>query len=475
MFTLKTKGVYVLSNDIWMPPANLALSVEDTADMLSTVLDQESMDTTAGLLSSLPLSDRTFLPAGYHQCPIQLSINSARDEIGHTFESAVKPSLIKHGYTGKDVTVVVAACTTYASVPPQSARLCSILGCKSDVTGINMSGTGNSLAVTAVSTAAAMLRARPEPGVAVVALSENMSTLLYGGRDEKFLESNASKRLGCACIILSTHRSDKKVAKYKVCETATTSKYFHPWEMAESFDTDDDGTFGFKRNEPQVYEENLIKQVKATYAKINAQVEGSSGLNHSHVIVEPSHPQTIRLGYKALGMEKSIEEQDSSMNAFHAFGDVGPAACWYGLAHREASSGINKGERAMLMSISSNLYTGALVLEALCDIKGGWEAQADVARVREMFDAYYTGRQHRSKLVKQSKREKMLQQASSTHFYPYTHGIWSSDMSRFKNALAKLEPLYNKLREEETNNSHVDFVVDYNAPGQGHTVMTVEA
>jgi predicted naringenin-chalcone synthase len=460
MFALKTKGCYVLSNDIWTPPLDLSLSVEDTAEMLSTVLDGKSTEETVSILSSLPLSDRTFLPAGYHQRPIQLSIHSAGHEIGHTFESFVKPSLAKHGYSGKDVTVVVAACSTYASVPPQSARLCNILGCKSDVTGLNMTGTGNSMAVTALTTAAAMLRARPEPGVAVVAISENMSTLLYGGRDARFLESNASKRLGCACIILSTHRSDKRAAKYKVCETATTSKFFWPGEMAESFEVDDDGVFGFRRNVPFACEENLIDQVRIAYDNLNSQAGGLEGANH--VIVDPSHPHTIRLGYKALDMEHCAEEQESSMNAFHAFGDVGPAACWYGLAHREASRGVKKGERVMLMAISSNLYTGAVILEAYRNIKGTWEAQADPACVREMFQRYYKGLQPQRALLKRvSEREEMLQKVDRPMFYPYTHGIWLSDMTRFKDALIKLEPLYNKLNFEE--------------PTPPHTVMTVEA
>ena len=462
MFTLKTKGCYVMSNDIWTPPSHLSLSVEDTAEMLSTVLDRDSTEETLSTLSSLPLSDRTFLPADYHQRPIQLSIDSARDEMGHTFESAVVPSLAKHGYTGKDVTVVVAACTTYAYIPPQSARLCNILGCKSDVIGLNMTGTGNSLAVTAVTTASSMLRARREPGVAVVAISENMSTLLYGGRDARFLESNVSKRLGCACIILSTHRGDKRTAKYKVCESATTSKFFRPEEMIDSFEPDDDGCYGFKRNETSAYEDNLINQVQVAHANLNAEVGGPAGAKHTHVIVEPSHPHTIRLGYKALGMEDSIEEQESSMNAFHAFGDVGPAARWYGLAHREASSGINKGERVMLMAISSNLYTGALVLEARRDITGAWEAQADPAFVREMFNRYYQGLQpQRALLIRLSRRDDMLQKVDNPAFYPYTHGIWSSDMTRFKDALVKLEPLYKKLNIDE--------------PTPAHTVITVEA
>jgi len=459
----KTKSVYVLSNDVWTPPAELALSVNDTLDLLSTILAKEPLDATSSILSSLPLSDRTFLPADYHQRPIQLSIDSARDEIGHTFESAVKPSLHRHGYAGKDVTVVVAACTTFASAPPQSARLCSILGCKSDVTGINMSGTGNSMAVTAVNTAAAMLRARPEPGVAVVAISENMSTLLYGGEDAQFLESNACKRLGCACIILSTHRSDKKAAKYKVCETATTSKFFEPEETAESFGIDGAGAFGFRRNETRVYEDSLDKQVKATYGKLNGQVKGSSRLKHSHVIVEPSHPQMIRLGYRALGMEQEIDEQDSSMNAFHAYGDVGAAACWYGLAHREASSGINKGERVLLMAVSSNLYTGTLVLEAMSDVKGTWEIQADPERVRDMFARYYRGqRQERAPLTMRSRREDMRGRVKNAVLYPYTHGIWSSDTSRFRTALTKLEPLYHKVKAEErdTHKHHPEDTVE---------------
>lgn len=465
MFTLKTKGCYVLSNDIWTPPPELSLSVEDTAEMLSTVLDGKSTDETLSILSSMPLSDRTFLPAGFHQRPIQLSIDSARDEISHVFESAVKPSLAKHGYSGKDVTVVVAACSTYASVPPQSARLCNILGCKSDVTGINMTGTGNSMAVTALTTAVAMLRARSEAGVAVVAISENMSTLLYGGKDARFLESNASKRLGCACIILSTHRSDKKAAKYKVCEAASTSKFLWPDEMAESFEADADGIFGFRRNEPLKYEENLIDQVQTTYAKLNEEAGGPDKVNHSHVIVDPSHPHTIRLGYKALGMENCVEEHDSSMNAFHAFGDVGPAACWYGLAHREASPGIEKGEGVMLMAISSNLYTAAVILKACRNIRGSWEAQADPAYVREMYKRYYLGKQPQRALLKRvSEREEMLRRVENADFYPYTHGVWLSDMGRFKDALEKLVPLYNELYNNEGK-----------APTPAHTVMTVEA
>lgn len=164
LFSNKTQGVYLVSNEIWTPPGELEMSVETTADILSTVLDQESLETTCKLLADMPLSDRTSLPAGYHALPIQLSIDSANDEVRDTFERAVKPCLEKHGYQGSDVTVVVTASNIYTPVPPQSARLCNMLGCNSDVTALNLTGTGESLGVRAISTAAAMLRARPEPG-----------------------------------------------------------------------------------------------------------------------------------------------------------------------------------------------------------------------------------------------------------------------------------------------------------------------
>ena len=437
----RERACFVLSNDVWTPPSDLALSVEDTAEMLSTVLDMASTCETVSILSSLPISDRTFLPAGHHMRPIQLSIDSVTDEIRQTFESTVKPSLAKHGLTGKDVSVVVTAGSTYSPLPPQSARLCNLLECTSDVTALNMTGTGNSMAVTALATAAAVLRGMSKPGVAVVAISENMSTLMYGGRDAKFLESNALKRLGCACIILSTRRVDKKRAKYRVCDTATTCSFFGPEEVAESFDVDDVGVPGFRRNKPCIYEANLINQVQLAYSKIESN-------NQTHVIVEPSHPDMTRLGYKALGMEDQVEEQDSSMSAFHAFGDVGPAACWYGLAHREASPGIKKGERVMLMAISGSLYTGTAILEACRDIAGTWENLEDPTRVREMFDRYYLGLPQRELMFRVSERDAMLRKVDSQMFYPYTHGIWTSDTTRFKKAVVQLEQLYRQLNAD---------------------------
>ena len=125
----------------------------------------------------------------------------------------------------------------------------------------------------------------------MVALGENMSTLLYSGRDDRYLSSNVSKRLGCACIILSTRRSDKKLAKYKLREEAVISKTLDAEEIVESFGLDPDGVFGFRRNEQFAYEDNLIGQVKAVNAMLGVDVA-----SHAHVIVQPSHPEVIKLG-----------------------------------------------------------------------------------------------------------------------------------------------------------------------------------
>ena len=481
----KTRGVYVLSNNVWTPPSELEMTVEATASLLSNVLDQASLDESVRQLGNLPICDRTALPAGYHAAPgepIQLSIDVARDEITHTFETAVKPcfdELLEHRVTNEDILVVVAASNRYTSVPPQSARLCNILGCSSDVTGINLTGTGETLGQTAVAVAASMLRARPEPGVAVVAMSENMSTLLYGGRDDRFLASNVDKRLGCATVILSTRRRDKKLAAYKLVEHASTSKYFNAEEVRESFELDAYGVFGSRRSEQFVYEFNLQRQVRAVVEKCLS-LRGADGVHaahhdysdSNHVIVQPSHPVVIKLGYEALGIDpaKNPEEVDSSISAFYRYGDVGLAGCWYALAHRESVSGIKEGERVLLLGIGNNLHTGALVLEARRNIRGtAWDDTTSILNLREKFWRAIAGVMPERPMLKRiSRREDMLAKSASQLFFPYTHGVWSSDMRRYIRAMDMLEPLYRKLVAEEGRG-------DDEGAAEAHTTLTVEA
>lgn len=174
-------------------------------------------------------------------------------------------------------------------------------------------------------------------------------------------------------------------------------------------------------------------------------------------------------------MENHLEDQrDSSYNAFHRYGDVGLAGCWYALAHREGSSGIKKGDRVLLMAIGSNLHAGALVLEARKDVQGIWNGNGtSLEAVREQFERFYQGLPQRDVLglKRASRRDEMLAQATHQGFYPYTHGVWSSDMARYKKVMAETEPLYRKMVAEGAVRVGPGGV---GALG-GHTTHTVQA
>ena len=471
---MKTKGVYVLDHGSYKPPQEWSVTLQQSADMFSTIFNEPELEKVTNRLEHMPLSDMTYWPPAFQERPLRLSIENAKDEMGEVFKNAVIPFLASHNLKGSDLDVVVTACSVFASVPPQSARLCNTLGCRSDVNAFNMAGTGDSLGASAVSLGAKLIKEKQAPGYALVVVAENLSCLLYSGSDDRFLESDVTFRLGCSMILLTTHKSDKDSAKYKIVVTGGIHPSVHPEQRLEEFTLDSSSKAGFRwNNNPTSYDEKLQQLLQQQISQLSGDLEdraaatsqnivkrilkgskhpicSANPLNADHTILQPSHPDLIMVGYESIGLGDAKHQQESSKAAFWRFGNTGPSGIWYALSHRESSRGIQKGESVLMIGISGRLYVNSLVLQSMknnhtpttdiwSDIINDTEAKK---RIESEFDAYRQNQKIRSLDRATSTAVQLRQASQNPQFYPYIHGVFEADMSRFKEALADIKPLY---------------------------------
>jgi 3-oxoacyl-[acyl-carrier-protein] synthase III len=471
---MKTQAVYVLDHACYKPPREWSVTLQESASIFSTIFNEPELEKVTNRLEHMPLSDMTYWPPAFQEYPLRLSIEKSKDEMGEVFESAVVPFLANHNLRGSDLDVVVTACSVFASVPPQSARLCNTLGCRSDVTAFNMSGTGDSLGASAVSLGAKLIKEKHAPGYALVVVAENLSCLLYSGNDDRFLESDVTYRLGCSMILLTTHKSDKACATYKIVATGGLHPSVDPDQRFEEFMLDSSKKVGFRwNNNPESYAQKLkqlleqqISQLSGTLderAAARSQnlvkrilkgskepIRNADPLNVDHIILQPSHPDLITVGYESIGLGNAKNQQESSKAAFWRFGNTGPSGIWYALNHRESSKGIQKGESVLMIGISGRLYVNSLVLQSVknnhtpmaqtwSDIINDTETKK---KIEMEFDAYLQGKKIRSLERSSSTAAQLRQESQNPQFYPYIHGVFEADMSRFKEALAEMEPQY---------------------------------
>lgn len=474
---MKTQAVYVLDHSSYKPPKEWSVTLQESANIFSTIFDEPELEKVTNRLEHMPLSDLTYWPPAFQEHPLRLSIEKSKDEMGDVFQNAVVPFLAKHGLKGSDLDVVVTACSVFASVPPQSARLCNTLGCRSDVTAFNMSGTGDSLGASAVSLGAKLIKEKHVPGYGLIVVAENLSCLLYSGNDDRFLESDVTYRLGCSMILLTTHKSDKACAKYKIVATGGIHPTVDPQERFEEFTLDSSKKAGFRwNNNPASYSQKLKRLLEQQVSQLSGGLEGRAAkksqnlvkrflkgsrkpifsadpLNIDHTILQPSHPDLITVGYESIGLGNAKNQQESSQAAFWRFGNTGPSGIWYALSHRECSKGILKGESVLMIGISGRLYVNSLVLQSMKNnhtpMAHAWsDTIHDTERKRKIeleFNAYLHGEKIRSLERSSSTAAQLRQESQNPQFYPYIHGVFEADMSRFKEALAEMEPLYHNF------------------------------
>lgn len=484
----KTQSVYVLAHCSLRPPEEWSTSPQKTLDLLSTVLRESDIEASKDRLERMPLGDCTFVPPAYHKQPLELSIEVSKEEIGDVYSRVVPSFLSSLDIKGSDIDVVVTGCSTFASVPPQSARLCNLLGCRSDVIGINLSGTGDSLGASAVETCASLLRGQHSPGYGLVVVSEVLSTLLYSGSDTDFLESNVTYRLGCSAILLTTRSQDKKVCKYKIVSSAS-HRSAEGENMIERFGLDKNGRFGFwRQSDPKSYMTSLTQALQHTISQINDSLSVHDSVSRRfgrislhgtscglkpvlhvdpqqvpHVIIQPSHPDIIQIGYDGLGLGSCIEKQESSMSAFFHYGNTGVSGLWYALGHSEHVGKVKRGDTVLLLGVSGSVNVEGLVLQSLRDgnsndiSSSAWAnccmADDDHTAVGEAFSRYFCGETNRTLTLPVSHFSHLQKEAATPEFYPYIHGVWEADMTRFREAAAELKPIVMEMAKQEAGSS----------------------
>jgi hypothetical protein len=103
-----------------------------------------------------------------------------------------------------------------------------------------------------------------------------------------------------------------------------------------------------------------------------------------------------------------------------------------------------------MIGISGRLYVNSLVLQSMknnhtpttdiwSDIINDTEAKK---KIESEFNAYRQNQKIRSLDRAISTAVQLRQASQNPQFYPYIHGVFEADMSRFKEALADIKPLY---------------------------------
>ena len=123
----------------------------------------------------------------------------------------------------KDISILVVNCSLFNSSPSLSAMVVNRYKMRENILSFNLGGMGCSAGIIALNLAKDMLKVH-RSSYALVVTTENVSLNWYPGTNRSMLITNCLFRTGCAAILLSNKKKDRRRAKYELSHIVRTHK-----------------------------------------------------------------------------------------------------------------------------------------------------------------------------------------------------------------------------------------------------------
>ncbi|CAN0900297.1 3-ketoacyl-CoA synthase 11 [Linum grandiflorum] len=354
---------------------------------LAGTFTEESLEFQRKILERSGLGDSTYLPDAVLATPPNPCMQEARREAEAVMFGAIDELMTKSGVNPKDIGILIVNCSLFNPTPSLSAMVINHYKLRGNIVSYNLGGMGCSAGLISIALAKDLLQVHPN-SYALVISTENITLNWYFGNDRSKLVSNCLFRMGCAAILLSNKRSDRRRSKYELVHTVRTHKGADDKCFScVTQEEDGNGKVGVTLSKD-------LMAVAGDALKTNITTLGPLVLPMSEQLIffatlvgkkvlkmkiKPYIPDfklafehfCIHAGGRAVldELEKNLQlsewHMEPSRMTLYRFGNTSSSSLWYELAYSEAKGRIRKGDRTWQIAFGSGFKCNSAVWKAL--------------------------------------------------------------------------------------------------------------
>ncbi|CAD7695581.1 unnamed protein product [Ostreobium quekettii] len=392
LFSKRSSSAYIVDFTVYKPPENLKCShaLFHEESVASGKFTKDSLEFQSRLIARSGLGDETYLPPGLHTTPLDITMDTARQEAEMVMFGAVGDVLERTGIKPRDVGILIVNCSLFNPTPSLSAMIINHFKMRSDIRSYNLSGMGCSAGMISVSLANELLKVYPNQYVVIVS-TENITQNWYFGNERSMLIPNVLFRMGGAAIVMTNKDSERHRAKYKLNHV-----------IRDHLGADDDA-FRCVYQKPDATGEVGV-ELKKNLVKIAGKALQRNLSRLAPLVLPPSEMSLFAMNWiaqKVVGMKvrtyvpdfktafdhfclhaggrgviEGLEKQlglpkdkvEPNFQTLEWYGNTSSATVWYSLAYAETVQSVRKGDVVWQVGFGSGFKCNSAVWTALRNI-----------------------------------------------------------------------------------------------------------
>ncbi|KAF3447383.1 hypothetical protein FNV43_RR12569 [Rhamnella rubrinervis] len=386
--------VLLLNYTCYKPPSSQKGTYEASADFVRRTkgFTPESQDFMRRIYLNSGIGDETYVPKFVFETKYESKLEASADEARQGVISAVDSLLSKTNIHTSLIDSLIINCGSFSPVPSISSIVVNHFKLKPTVKTYNLSGMGCGSGVIAIHTAAKLLQSSRKLSLALVVITENISSNWYFGNNRSMLVSNCIFRVGAAAALMTNDPSCRRVAKMEIVNSLRTHHGADdPSYLAAFQEEDENGAIGVSltKDLTRVAGTNLQDHIRILAPRVLP--VSQLALHGYHAIVSvlslgESKPQRvpdfktafdhfcIHTGGKAViqqverVMGLGDEVTEPARMTLHRFGNTSSSSVLYELAYFEAKGRVRKGDRMWMVGFGTGFKICSLVWKSLSDL-----------------------------------------------------------------------------------------------------------
>ncbi|KAL9230107.1 hypothetical protein vseg_005497 [Gypsophila vaccaria] len=384
-FMSKPRPIYLVDYSLFKPSPTLrapsSTFMEHSRFNLKN--NPKSVEFQMRILERSGLGEETCLPPAIHYIPPNPTMEAARSEAEMVIFTSIDNLLKKTGIKPRDIDILIVNCSLFSPTPSLSAMVVNKYKLRSNIKSFNLSGMGCSCSPISVDLARDLLQVHPN-SYALVISTEIITPNYYQGKERAMLLPNCLFRIGCAAILLSNKRKEKRRSKYQLLHIVRTHKGMDDKAFKCVFqEEDDEGKVGISLQKD-------LMAIAGEALKSNITTMGPLVLPASEQLLfllsligrkifnpkwKPYIPDfkqafehfCIHAGGRAVidelqkNLQLSSEHCEASRMTLHRFGNTSSSSLWYELSYIETKGKMRKGDRVWQIAFGSGFKCNSAV------------------------------------------------------------------------------------------------------------------
>ncbi|CAO2825422.1 unnamed protein product [Amaranthus hypochondriacus] len=404
-FMSKPRPIYLVDYSMFKPPYTFRVPFATFMEhsRLNLKGNQKAVEFQMRILERSGLGEETSLPPAIHYLNPKPTMEAARGEAEMVIFSAVDDLLKKTGVKPRDIDILIVNCSLFSPTPSLSAMVVNKYKLRSNIKSFNLSGMGCSCSPISVDLARDLLQVHPN-SYAMVISTEIITPNYYQGNERAMLLPNCLFRMGCAAILLSNKRKEKKRSKYQLLHIVRTHKGADDKAFKCVYQEEDrEGNVGISLQKDlmaiagEALKSNITtmgplvlptsEQLLFLFSLIGRKLFNPKWKPYIPDFKQAFEHFCIHAGGRAVidelqkNLQLSAEHCEASRMTLHRFGNTSSSSLWYELSYIEAKGRMKKGDRVWQIAFGSGFKCNSAVWKCNRTIKaptdGPWSECID--------------------------------------------------------------------------------------------------